>query len=500
MLKRFLFFLQLCAVLSIFTFVANAQDEASLEPITIADHEHGIQHIELRFADVGFVAWGDRPGNVVLGITQVNPRSDLALPDSDEVNQVLRVDYNITGWGGFTHAFTDGEAWVGQNWLDYNAMQFWLYGNNTGGIVQVDLFDNRAPDTENDTAERWFYRITDDYDGWQQFTIPFAAFQRRTDFQPGGAPDDGLNLDAVSGYAFGLPVGVDAQTAYIDNVQLVTIDSSEVEVFMPESDDTPEIEIDTGITWDSREWELLWADEFDADSGTPINEEFWTCEEGGWGWGNNEYEFYTSRTENVVHDGNGNLVITAQEETPENSECWYGECQYTSARCITMDKVEFTYGRVEARIQIPTGQGIWPAFWMLGANFDELGWPDSGEIDILENVGHEPNTVHGTIHGPGYSGGAGIQVTLDSDTAFTDDFHIYAIDWDPDVIRWYVDGELYGILSVNDMMGTDWVFDHDFFLLMNLAVGGNWPGDPDETTVFPQQMLIDYVRVYQLPQ
>lgn len=245
------------------------------------------------------------------------------------------------------------------------------------------------------------------------------------------------------------------------------------------------------------EWSLVWSDEFDAAAGTPINDEFWTCETGGHGWGNNEWEYYTDRVENVAHDGGGNLAITARQETLDDSFCWYGECTHTSARCTTQDKEEFTYGRIEARMKLPYGQGIWPAFWMLGANFASAGWPGAGEIDIMEHIGREPRTVHGTVHGPGYSGASGIGagITLNEDIA--DDFHVFGIEWEPDIIRWYVDGRLYNTIVPAKLGGRQWVFDHDFFLLMNVAVGGYWPGYPDDTTVFPQTMLVDWVRVYQ---
>ena len=121
---------------------------------------------------------------------------------------MLAVVYDINSWGGFTHAFTDGTNWISEDWTAYDGISFWLYGNNTGGVVQLDLFDNRNTTQPGDTAERWYYRLTDDYTGWQQFTIPFDQFQRRTDFQPSGAPDDGLGLNEVSGYAFGFPAGV----------------------------------------------------------------------------------------------------------------------------------------------------------------------------------------------------------------------------------------------------------------------------------------------------
>jgi beta-glucanase (GH16 family) len=201
--------------------------------------------------------------------------------------------------------------------------------------------------------------------------------------------------------------------------------------------------------------------------------------------------------ENAALDGEGNLAIVAREEHLGNA-CHYGLCDYTSARLISRDKVEFTYGRVEARIRIPRGQGIWPAFWMLGSDINQVGWPNSGEIDILENIGREPQIVHGTVHGPGYSGADGIGGAYEIDSDFADDFHVYAIDWDPNAIRWYVDGNHYFTLTPNDLNGDEWVFDHDFFLLLNVAVGGNWPGMPDATTEFPQTMLVDYVRVYTL--
>ncbi len=460
------------------------------EPIMLSDFEQGLPYVLGGGTAIGYVPWGDTTANTVLGITQVAPATALALPEQSEFNQVFRIAYDISAYGGFNHGFTDGETFAPQDWTNHNAFQFWLYGNNTGQAIQVEIFDNLNPDVEGDTAERYFYLLADNYEGWQQFTIPFAFFQRRTDFQPGGALDDGFGLNEVNGYAIGFPAGTGAQVAYIDQVQVVVAeDPSNVQID-GEIPPVTSIEIDDSITWDSREWELLWSDEFDADAGTAINDEYWTCETGQTGWGNNELQNYTTSIDNAAHDGEGNLIITAIQEN-ENS--------YTSARCITEDKVEFTYGRVEARINIPDGQGIWPAFWMLGANFREVGWPVSGEIDILENIGREPNTIHGTVHGPGYSGSNGLGNSFRADDPWTDDFHVYAIDWDPYIIRWYVDGELYGTVSVNALQDNQtWVYDHDFFLLINVAVGGNWPGYPDETTEFPQEMLIDYIRVYQL--
>ena len=165
---------------------------------------------------------------------------------------------------------------------------------------------------------------------------------------------------------------------------------------------------------------------------------------------------------------------------------------------LTKGKFEFTYGRVEARIKIPSTQGIWPAFWMLGSNINTKPWPSCGEIDILENIGKEPTTVHGTIHGPGYAGSAGPSQAYTQTVPFAEDYHIYALEWEPQAIRWYVDGNLYGTKTPADLeQGRQWVFDHPFFLILNVAVGGQWPGLPDETTRFPQTMKVDYVRVYQ---
>jgi beta-glucosidase len=249
----------------------------------------------------------------------------------------------------------------------------------------------------------------------------------------------------------------------------------------------------------SREWELVWSDEFNEAAGMPISSAFWTCETGGHGWGNGELQYYTDRVENVSHDGEGNLAIVARRENPADFQCHYGECAYTSARCISEDKVEFTYGRVEARIQVPYGQGIWPAFWMLGANFRRNGWPSAGEIDIMEHIGVEANNVYGTVHGPLYSGGSGIGGVTTLPNPVAEDFHVFAVEWDESGLRWSVDGEEFFTLTPEDLPpNRKWVFDHDFFLLINVAVGGGWPGYPDETSTYPQTMRIDYIRIYKL--
>lgn len=427
----------------------------------VDDFESGIWLDQANNMLIGFVPSSDSS----LAIQQVIRESDLALPDQDIIaNNVLAVT------GTFTHQFTDSLEPITLDWSGFNAIGMWLYGDASNASITVGV-------------DQTVFELTDDFTGWQHVIIPFAQF------------DGDIDLEAVSAYSIAF-----SSTGYVDDVKLFNVENPN-KIILGDVAPSEDFLLDDSITWDSRAWELVWSDEFDAETLTPIDSESWTCEVGGWGWGNDELEYYTDSVENVSHSGEGHLIITAMKGQPGSNEtCWYGQCAFTSARCITLDKVEFTYGRVEARIQIPRGQGIWPAFWMLGADFPDVGWPRSGEIDIMENVGHEPQTIHGTVHGPSYSGASGIGNSYHTDFDFADDFHVYAIDWDPNVIRWYVDGELYGIVSINDIRNREWVFNHDFFLIMNVAVGGSWPGFPDETTEFPQQMLADYVRVYQMMQ
>jgi beta-glucanase (GH16 family) len=241
---------------------------------------------------------------------------------------------------------------------------------------------------------------------------------------------------------------------------------------------------------------VVFEDTFDGPAGSPVNSGRWQTETGD-NPSNAEHQYYTSGTANAALDGQGNLVITARAGNPANYQCWYGTCQYTSARLNTAGRFTAQYGHVEARIRIPRGQGIWPAFWMLGNDIGSVGWPASGEIDVMENIGREPNTVHGTLHGPGYSGaeGIGAAYNLPGGQAFADAFHTFAIDWTPTSITWSVDGQAYQTRTAADLGGDPWVFNKPFFLILNLAVGGYWPGYPDGSTVFPQTMTVDHVRV-----
>ena len=238
-------------------------------------------------------------------------------------------------------------------------------------------------------------------------------------------------------------------------------------------------------------WSLVWADEFDGEAGALPDQAKWGYDIGGTGWGNNELQNYTDRAENASLDGAGNLAIVAIEERVGGSD-------YTSARLNTQGIFDQAYGSFEARIQLPRGQGIWPAFWMLGADFDDVGWPQCGEIDIMEYRGQQPWIVHGSLHGPGYSAGNAVteEYVLPGTGDFFDDFHLFRVDWTPTDIAWFVDGELYQYRQLDELPGEN-VYDNPFFLILNLAVGGTFVGSPDETTTFPQTMLVDFVRVYE---
>jgi beta-glucanase (GH16 family) len=244
-------------------------------------------------------------------------------------------------------------------------------------------------------------------------------------------------------------------------------------------------------------WTLVWSDEFSGPDGSSPDSKNWTYDIGGKGWGNHELESYTHRKENA-HIEKGNLVITAKKESFTGADGITRD--YTSARLKTQGLFVQTYGRIEARIKIPEGQGIWPAFWMLGQDIPSVGWPKCGEIDIMENIGKEPATNHGSLHGPSTAALASDLTAIFSLPAvhnFADDFHLYAVEWEPATIRFYVDSNLYATFHSSDWPpGGKWVFDHPFFIILNVAVGGDWPGSPDASTKFPQSMLVDYVRVY----
>jgi beta-glucanase (GH16 family) len=244
-------------------------------------------------------------------------------------------------------------------------------------------------------------------------------------------------------------------------------------------------------------WTLVWSDEFNVANGSAPDPTKWTYDLGGGGWGNQELETYTSRPVNAQIQ-NGDLVITARQETYTGTDGITRN--YTSARLKTQGLFSQAYGRFEARIKIPRGQGLWPAFWMLGSDISTAGWPQCGEIDVMENIGREPNIIHGSLHGPGSVSATSdltSSASLPAGQNYADDFHLYAVEWEPGVVRFYVDSNNYATFRQSQWpAGGQWVFNHPFFIILNVAVGGTWPGTPDTTTQFPQQMLVDYVRVY----
>ena len=231
---------------------------------------------------------------------------------------------------------------------------------------------------------------------------------------------------------------------------------------------------------------LVWSDEFNE---TSIDLQNWTYDLGASGWGNQELQNYTSNDENS-YVSNGNLFIVAKEEG----------IHYTAARMKSIGLQEFQYGRIDVRAILPFGQGIWPAIWMLGANFPNSGWPSCGEIDIMELLGSSPSTVHGTIHfGADWTqhNYVGQGTSLPSGETFADEFHVFSIDWNEDGITWFIDDQPFYSVTSTVTGGQPYPFDNPFFFILNVAVGGQWPGYPDATTTFPQFMAVDYVRVFQ---
>jgi beta-glucanase (GH16 family) len=253
------------------------------------------------------------------------------------------------------------------------------------------------------------------------------------------------------------------------------------------------------------QWNLVWSDDFDGPAGGPPDPAFWEYDTGGSGWGNNELQFYTARPENVALDGQGNLAIIARKES-------YQGRAYTSARINTRGKFEQGLGRWEARIRLPQGMGIWPAFWLLGANYPQVGWPACGEIDIMEERGQDSSTVNGTLHGTGFSGGSALTAQYTCQVPrtcasppctplcpFSADFHVFAVEVEANRIRFEVDGAMYHeVRQEFRPLTSPWPFGGAFFPILNVAVGGGYVGAPNVDTVFPQTMLVDYVRYYQL--
>ena len=252
-------------------------------------------------------------------------------------------------------------------------------------------------------------------------------------------------------------------------------------------------ETDNVQTIQKRNWQLVWSDDFSGAAGTTPDAAKWKFDIGvgpnNDGWGNAELQYYTNRPVNASLDGNGNLAITAKKEV-------FAGSAFTSARIKTAGLFTQAYGRFEANIKTPWGPGIWPAFWLIGSDVDTVGWPQCGEIDIMELRGQKPNVISGTVHGPGYSGAGGISKSFAfENNRFDVDFHLFAVEWGKDYIDFFVDNTLYQRITPANVTGK-WVFDHPFYIIMNVAVGGNYLGFPTNQTPFPQTMFVDYVKVY----
>lgn len=246
-------------------------------------------------------------------------------------------------------------------------------------------------------------------------------------------------------------------------------------------------------------WTLVWSDEFNGPAGAPVDTTYWHYDIGDGcpgvcGWGNNEREYYTRDTANIQQNGQGQLQIVGRVSQDTSLHCYYGTCGYTSAKITTSGKMFAFYGRVEARIKLAPGQGLWPAFWLLGQNIGTVGWPTCGEMDIMENRGSQPAITSSAVHGPGYSGNTPFHHSYGP---LTSDYHVYAVEWDGSSIRYYVDSTLHYTVTRTDVNRYgNWVFDQQYFVILNLAVGGNFDGNPQSDTIFPAKILVDYVRIY----
>lgn len=317
----------------------------------------------------------------------------------------------------------------------------------------------------------------DDYTGFSNVPLVFTPGDLIKDFQIQIIGDEDFEGDEVFEVSIVDVEGsalIERGTAFIT---IVNDDASEAELMIPETG------YSTPVSYPNMD--LIWQDEFSA---SELDLNYWTFEigTGQSGWGNNELQFYKKENTSLV---DGFLVIEAKTELTGTP--------YSSSRIISKNKFDFQYGRVDIRAALPTGQGIWPALWMLGGNIDAVSWPACGEIDIMEIIGSSPNVLHGTAHwkdGNGQYASNGGAKTLSSGI-FMDEFHVFSIVWDNDRIKWLLDDVEYHTLDITSASLSE--FHQDFYFIMNVAVGGNWPGSPNASTVFPQRMIVDYIRVFQ---
>ena len=406
------------------------------------------------------------------------------------------ITYNNLGWWG-----------MGIHWDTAEDLSAWESLNISVKISAENEFQNIKITAGDGTATHVF-RLTDygllNTTAWQTISMPLSAVSA-----------SGVNLNAIT-LPFEMTGGANSENASFDldgvylsktytptappevpdaGIQNTFTDSDAGLGAVTQMDAGVILENDAGNTG---EMPLLFEDNFDGVIDTLPDSSKWTYDigNGDWGWGNQQLEYNTNNATNVSMDGEGHLRITAREENM--GSCWHGgACAYTSARINTRNLFSTTYGRIEGRFKMPSGKGLWPAFWMLGTDLGTAGWPACGEIDIFEYRGQEPNKTQGAIHGLGYSGGNAFHGVHNNATPLDADFHVYAVDWEPELIQWSIDGLTYFAVHANQLNGGQiWAFEHPFFMIMNVAVGGTFLDNPDETTIFPQTMLVDYVRVY----
>jgi beta-glucanase (GH16 family) len=232
----------------------------------------------------------------------------------------------------------------------------------------------------------------------------------------------------------------------------------------------------------------IWTQEFEGPAGSAPDPSAWIAELGGGGWGDDQLQSYTRPPANTYLTGSGQLAIVAREDPDVPGGI-------SSARLTTRGLVSFQYGRIAARMKVPSAAGTWPAFWMLGTDIDTVGWPACGEIDVMEHVGSDPTAVHGTVHGTGYAGiGHGVGHRFDTGSPQSDDFHTYSVDWKPGSVSWRFDGDEYFRVTAEHVPGP-WPFEKPFFLVINLAIGGRWQGNEPDASTLPAELLIDWIRV-----
>ena len=408
-------------------------------------------------------------GNAGGGVSLVAVGDGFAREGQSSENKLLAWGFDAAsdpGYGGVGKEFAQPA-----DWSAFEGVEFWFFGSGSGGVLQVEIGEDKTSDVERYRSNAF----PDSTSGWRRVRLPFESF-RPASWNPVPG-NEVLDLVAVENLVFAANSGVSGAGVALDDIVLYGNGSGTDVTPDPPSTPDPDAPL-----------QLVWSDEF---SGSSIDRSNWRYDIGGWGWGNNESQYYTDRSENARIE-NGALVIEARKEE-------YAGSSFTSARLLSQGLREFQYGRIEARVKVPAGVGTWPAFWMLGTGFGQDAsrvWPDVGEIDILEYVGREPNTVIGALHGPGYAGGAGIANWVPQNFAIADDWHVVAIDWDASGISWLLDGVEFARVTPDDVAG-EWVFDQPFFMILNLALGGTLGGAIDPQLEFPLRYLIDYVRVYQ---